>query len=162
MKRLLPAPLLSLVLGVAWLALMPSFTPHNLAAALALAIGIPLACAPLRPTPVRIRRPWTIVALVMTVGRDVIVSNFAVARGVVFARRHPARPAFVTIPLALRDPNALAALAIITTVVPGTVWCELARDRSALRLHVFDLADEATFIAEFKARYEARLAEIFE
>lgn len=32
---------------------------------------------------------------------------------------------------------------MITTVVPGTVWSELALDRSVLLLHVFDLEDEA-------------------
>ena len=47
------------------------------------------------------------------------------------------------------------------TVVPGTVWCELAHDRSALRLHVFDMADEAIFIRHFKTRYELPLKEIF-
>ena len=66
------------------------------------------------------------------------------------------------IPLELRDPSALAALATITTVVPGTVWSELAFDRSALLLHVWDLNDEAEFIAYFKARYERPLMEIFE
>jgi multicomponent K+:H+ antiporter subunit E len=74
----------------------------------------------------------------------------------------PLRPAFVTIPLAIRDPNALAALAMITTIVPGTVWCELARDASVVRLHVFDLDDEAAFVADYKSRYERPLADIFE
>ena len=68
----------------------------------------------------------------------------------------------MVVPLELRDAHALAALAVITTVMPGTVWSELAPDRSALLLHVFDLADEAAFIAHFKARYEQPLKEIFE
>ena len=66
------------------------------------------------------------------------------------------------IPLALRDPNGLAALAIITTVVPGTVWSELAMDRSALLLHLFDVEDEQAYIDFFKQRYEKPLMEIFE
>jgi multicomponent K+:H+ antiporter subunit E len=56
-----------------------------------------------------------------------------------------------------------AALAVITAVVPGTVWCELAPDRSAFRLHVFDVEeDDEAFVARFKARYERPLQEIFE
>jgi multicomponent K+:H+ antiporter subunit E len=62
----------------------------------------------------------------------------------------------------LRDPFALAALAMITTVVPGTVWTELAPDRSALLLHVFDLEGEEDFVRFFKARYEQPLKDIFE
>jgi multicomponent K+:H+ antiporter subunit E len=68
----------------------------------------------------------------------------------------------VRIPLELRDPAALASLAIITTVVPGTVWSELALDRSALLLHVFDLEDEAAFVVRYKSRYEQPLKEIFQ
>jgi multicomponent K+:H+ antiporter subunit E len=51
---------------------------------------------------------------------------------------------------------------MITTVVPGTVWSELALDRSVLLLHVFDLDDEAAFIEHFKDTYERPLMEIFE
>jgi multicomponent K+:H+ antiporter subunit E len=68
----------------------------------------------------------------------------------------------VIIPLELRDPVGLAALAMITTVVPGTVWSELALDRSKLMLHVWDVGEEQAFIAHFKARYEQPLREIFE
>ena len=66
------------------------------------------------------------------------------------------------VPLDLDDANGLAVLAVITTIVPGTVWCELAVDRSALLLHVFDLDDEDAFVARYKARYERPLMEIFE
>ena len=76
------------------------------------------------------------------------------------AQADPPRGAFVVVPLDLRDDHALAALAMITAVVPGTVWCELAPDRSRLLLHVFDLADEASFIAHYKADYEHPLKEI--
>jgi multicomponent K+:H+ antiporter subunit E len=50
---------------------------------------------------------------------------------------------------------------MITAVIPGTVWCELAPDRSRLLLHVFDLpGDEAVFIDHYKTRYERPLLEI--
>ena len=62
----------------------------------------------------------------------------------------------------LRDPTALAALAMITTVVPGTVWCELARDGSSLLLHVWDAPDTEAFIEHYKRAYERPLMEIFE
>ena len=55
-----------------------------------------------------------------------------------------------------------SGLAMVATVVPGTVWTELAIDHSAVLLHVFDVDDEAAFVADFKARYEQPLKEIFE
>ena len=106
------------------------------------------------------RRPGRLVLLVLQVGRDVLASAAHVTAALV--RRREARGAFVRIPLELRDASGLAALAVITTVTPGTVWSELAPDRSAILLHVFDLEDEAAFVAHYKDRYERPLREIFE
>jgi multicomponent K+:H+ antiporter subunit E len=118
--------------------------------------------APLRPPAGPMRRPLVLARLVLIVAVDVVTSALAVAGGVLRGRRRPPRGAFVVVPLDLRDPHALAALAMITNVVPGTVWCEADLERDAVRLHVFDLEDEATFIAHYKHRYEQPLREIFE
>ena len=162
MKRLLPAPLLSASLFGMWLMLHESLAPGHLLLGAILAVAIPVLSAPLRPLPVRIRHPWVVLRLILAVGHDVLVSNVLVARGVLRSHSRPPNGAFVRIPLDVRDANALAALSMITTVVPGTVWTELAFDRSALLLHVFDLDEEAAFVANFKARYERPLMEIFE
>ena len=162
MKRLFPAPWLSLALWALWLLLNLSLSAGNLLLGAALAIVAPLMFAPLRPLPVRIRRPGVILKLFFLVGRDVVASNIAVAWGVLRAGKNPPRSRFIKIPLDLRDANGLAALSMITTVVPGTIWSELALDRSVLLLHVFDLDDEAQFIEHFKTAYERPLMEIFE
>ncbi|EKT4468644.1 Na+/H+ antiporter subunit E [Pseudomonas putida] len=162
MKRLFPAPLLSVSLFVLWLLLNLSVSPGNLLLAAALATLAPVLMAPLRPQHAHVRRPLVVARLIGRVGLDVIHSNLLVARSVLMAGRRPPRSAFVHIPLALRDAHGLAALSMITTVVPGTVWSELALDRSVLLLHVFDLEDEAAFIEHFKHTYERPLMEIFE
>ena len=165
--RLFPAPLLSLALAAIWLLLYsPGAGLGQWLLAAFVGWFMPWVFAPLRPQRPRIRRPWTLTRLIAVVGRDVLVSTLAVGRDVMslgLGLRQP-RSHFVTIPLALRDPSALAALAVITTVVPGTVWCELARDSSAVRLHVWDLpkGGEAAFIEHYKRAYEAPLMEIFE
>ena len=162
MKRYFPAPWFSVALAVLWLVLNLSVSPGNILLAILLGFLAPLLMAPLRPLPVKIGKPGVMLRLFLLVGRDVIVSNLAVAWTVWNARRRPPRSAFVNIPLDLRDANGLAALAMITTVVPGTVWSELALDRSVLLMHVFDLEDEAQFIEHFKTTYERPLMEIFE
>ena len=131
---------------------------------LALLLGwlLPLLFAPLRPQRPRIRRPLLLTRLILRVGYDVLLSVGEVAHGVFLSSRREPNSQFVVIPLELRDPSALASLAVITTVVPGTVWCELARDSSAVMLHVWDLQDEAEFIQMYKSRYEAALLEIFQ
>ena len=84
------------------------------------------------------------------------------ARGHPDVARGTFHSGFVRVPLELRDPNALAVLAMIVTATPGTAWAELAFDRSVLLLHVLSLDDEAELVATIKRRYERPLMEIFE
>ncbi len=161
LARLVPAPLASAALLALWLALARSVSAGQLVLGVVLALAVPLLTSRLR-TKSRVRRPLVVVRFVLTVGRDVLVSNFEVAWGVLTWQWRPARSKFVIIPLELRSPVGLAGLSMVTTVVPGTVWSELALDRSALLLHVWNVDDEAAFVARFKARYEQPLREIFE
>ncbi|WP_028999742.1 Na+/H+ antiporter subunit E [Azohydromonas australica] len=162
MKRWLPAPLLSAALLALWLMLQESLSLAHLLLGGVLAVLLPRLMAPLRPPTGPVRRPLVLARLILTVGGDVVLSALQVGRGVLRAHRRPPRGTFVVVPLDLRDEHALAALSVITAVVPGTVWCELAPDRSALLLHVFDLDGEAAFIHHYKSRYERPLMEIFQ
>ena len=162
MKRLFPAPLLALSLWALWLLLNLSLSAGNLLFGALLGFLAPILFAPLRPQPARIRKPGVALNLFFLVGRDVLVSNLQVAWGVLRAGQKPPRSAFVKVPLDLHDAHGLAALSMICTVVPGTVWSELALDRSVLLMHVFDLDDEVRFIEHFKTTYERPLMEIFQ
>lgn len=162
LKRLVPAPLTSAVLLALWLLLARSTSLGHVLLAIALALVVPILTSDLRPMRTRARRPLVIVRYILRVGRDVLVSNFEVAWGVVAWRWRRPQARFVIVPLELRDPLGLAVLSMVTTIVPGTVWSELALDRSALLLHVWDVGEEGAFITRFKARYEQPLREIFE
>lgn len=162
MKRWWPAPLLSAGLFVLWLVLARTLHPSHVLLALLLAWLMPLLMLPLRPRAGPVKRPLVLTALILRVGADVVLSALQVAWGILRARRRPPECHFVVIPLALRDEHALAALAMIASVIPGTVWSELAPDRSAVLMHVFDVGDTGHFVTDFKARYEQPLREIFE
>lgn len=162
MRRLLPSPWLSLGLLGGWLLLTGDAGMGQLLIGSALAVMLPLMMSPLRPQPGPMRRWRLLLRLILRVGGEAVRSALQVVRGVMRSNWHPPRGTFVVVPLDLRDAHALAALAIIAAVIPGTVWSELAPDRSALLLHVFDLDDEAGFIAHFKTAYEYPLKEIFE
>ena len=64
--------------------------------------------------------------------------------------------------LELRDPNALAVLAMIVCITPGTAWAELSLDRATLLIHVLELDDADAIVAHIKRCYERPLMEIFE
>ncbi len=159
MKRLFPSPLLSGSLFVLWLVLNHSVSPGHLLLGAIVGILAPWLMSPLRPTSASPRRPLVLARLIMHVGADVVLSALQLTRGVM---GFELKSAFVVIPLEIRDANAIASLAMITTVVPGTVWTELAPDRSSLMLHVFELDDSDAYVRYFKARYEQPLKLIFE
>lgn len=162
MKLIFPAPLLSVALFVLWLLLNHSVSAGHLVLGALLGLLIPVLTRGLRPLPVRVRHPWTIFKLAITVVADTSVSNFQVVRFLLFPtlRKHPA--AFVHIPLQLQDPNGLAVLAMITCITPGTAWAEISRDRSMLLLHVLEVEDPQIIIDHVKTKYERPLMEIFE
>ncbi|MBQ1764085.1 MAG: Na+/H+ antiporter subunit E [Aquincola sp.] len=166
MRRLVPAPLLSALLLVLWLLLADASSLGQWLLGAVVALGAPLLTASLRPGRVKVGRPGVVLRLLARVARDVVSSNLRVLHGTLRGafggpQRWP-RSGFVQVPIMLRDPNALAALAIILAVIPGTVWCELSPDGRTLLLHVFDLGDEAALVAEIHQHYERPLQEIFE
>ena len=122
LKKLVPAPLMSAALVALWLVLARSTSPGHVLLGIGLGLVVPLMTANLRPSTVHVRRPWVVVRFILRVGYDVVHSNLAVARDLLAWRWRRPRSAFVVIPLDLRDPLGLAALAMVTTVVPGTVW----------------------------------------
>jgi len=162
MKRWIPSPPLSLALFVVWLLLNQSLHLATVLFAAVLAVAVPLLTKGLRPATVRMRRPGVALRLTGVALRDMMHSALTVGRLLLSRRNDAMAPAFVEVPLDLRDPNALAVLSMICCLTPGTAWGELSFDRTRLLIHVFDLIDEQAFIDLIKTRYERPLMEIFE
>lgn len=162
MKRLFPAPLLSVFLCLVWLLLNRSASAGQIILGVLFGWLIPMFTQGLRPRQVSIKKPWTIIRLGLRVARDSLSSNLAVLRLLLMpgSRKKPA--GFVHVPLQLRDPNGLAVLAMIVCITPGTAWAEVSRDRSILLLHVLEADDPQGIIDHIKACYERPLMEIFE
>lgn len=158
-RRLLPAPLLSLVLFVAWL-LLSGVSAGHVVLAIVLAVAIPWFTERFRPDRPRPGR-WLVAArLVVTVLRDIVVSNIQVALLILGPERR-IEPRFVWLPLDIRDPHGIGTLAGIITMTPGTLSADLTDDRAHLLIHALNAGDEAALIATIKARYEAPLLRIF-
>jgi multicomponent K+:H+ antiporter subunit E len=145
-----------------WLLLNQSMDFSTLLLAAILSIAVPLLTRSLRPATVRMQRPGVALMLVGRVMVDLSVSAWTVARMLLTRRTADIHSAFVKVPLQMRDPNGLAVLAMILCLTPGTAWAELSFDSSVLLIHVFDVDDEAAFIAQVQQRYERPLMEIFE
>lgn len=161
-RRLLPHPLLSLVLALVWLGLVNRWAWGSLVFALLLGLALPPLIAPWWPGARGIRRPWRIPAYLALLLVDIIRANVTVALIVLFKPRRALRPAWIAVPLDLRRPEAIASLAATVTLTPGTVSCDLSQDGRALLVHCLHAPDPDAVRAEIKTRYEARLKEILE
>ncbi len=163
-KRLAPAPLLSLLLFVSWLLLNESTSVGNLLLAALFGLSVPWFTEAFRPDKPRIKNWATVVRLGAVVLRDIVVSNIEVAKRVL-GPEAAIHSRFVWVPLRLRDPHGITALAGIITLTPGTLSSDLSPDHRYLLVHALhcpDAAAEAELIADIQARYEAPLMEIFE
>jgi len=160
-KRLLPHPLLSLVLWLAWLALNNTIAPAHVLLGALLAWVLPLTGLHLADgTWPRLHRPGLALMLALRVLRDVVVSNVEVTRRVL-GPESAIRPGFLRVPLDLTDDWAITTLAGIITMTPGTLTADVAEDRSYLLVHAFHVDDAEAIIASIKTRYEKPLKEIY-
>lgn len=158
--RLLPHPMLTAILAAVWVLLVNDFSWSAAAFGLLLAIAkLTSAYWPGRP---RIRNPLAILEYSAIVLWDIIVSNVQVAYLVLFRRGESLRSQFVTIPLALESPEAIATLAGTITMTPGTLSADLSADGRSLLVHCLETTDAAGTVAAIKSRYEHRLMRIFE
>ena len=161
MNRLLPHPLLSLVLWATWLELNNSLAPAQILLGGLLAWVLPLNV--MRLTDVawpKLHRPDLVLKLALTVLYDIVIANIEVARRVL-GPESAIRPGFVWVPLDLTDDWAITALAGIVTMTPGTLTADVAVDRSYLLVHAFHVDDAAAIVASIKTRYEAPLKRIY-
>ena len=162
MKRILPSLPLTALLFVVWLLLNQSVSPGTLLMGAVLAVLVPLGTKSLRPGSVTMRKPLVAFKLWAIVMRDFVRSNIRVATLILTRRPRDIPSGFLLVPLDMRDPHALALLAMILCLTPGTAWAEVSRDRSMLLLHVFEIVDADAMVAMIKQRYERPLMEIFE
>lgn len=161
MKKLFPAPLLSLCVFVVWLLLVASIEAGHLLLAAVQAVLLPWVAHRLRGASAGIRRPLVALRLGLVVLWDIVVSNLQMTK-LILGRESKIHPAFIWLPLDVRNPHAIATLAGIITMTPGTLSAEVSADNRHLLVHCFSLDDAAGTIAQIKQRYEAPLKEIFE
>lgn len=159
-SRWLPHPWLSVVLLVLWLLLVNSFSPGHVLLGALLGLAIPAFTHRFWTSAPEVRRWGPVFRLVPVYVWDVVVANLAVAALILSFWRSP-RPAWIVIPLDIRDPYAIAVLASMISMTPGTVSSHLTADRLQLLVHVVDTDDPDHEVTRIKRRYEQALKEIF-
>lgn len=160
-RRLFPYPLLMLSLILFWM-MLNSFSLGHLLLGAVVAFFASRAMATLRPVTPKFKRWYLLPQLVLILLYDIVLSNIAVAKIILFSRKDTRKPGFVTVPLDLRNPMGLAVLSVVLTSTPGSAWLEYNSTQGTLLLHVLDNTDPSSWVSLIKNRYEKLLMEIFE
>ncbi|NNE52107.1 MAG: Na+/H+ antiporter subunit E [Sulfitobacter sp.] len=161
-RWLFPHPLLTLLMAVVWILLQNEFSWGMAVFGLILGTIIARLTAvwwPDRPVSFRF---FKMVPYVLIVLWDIMVANVQVAWIVLTRPNSKLRPAWVVIPLELRQPEAITILAGTITLTPGTVSADLSDEGHSLLVHALDTDNPEAVRDEIKNRYERRLLEIFE
>lgn len=161
-SRIFPHPLLTGLLTLVWLLLVNSYSPNSLLFGLMLGIVIPFLTRPFWPDRPVLHHPLKIAEYILIVLWDIAVANVVVAGIVLFKRNASRSPAWISIPLELKSPEAITVLAGTITLTPGTVSADLSAEGHFLLVHCLDAPDPDGVRDEIKERYERRLMEIFQ
>ncbi|MEJ8836153.1 Na+/H+ antiporter subunit E [Ramlibacter sp. AN1133] len=160
-RRWLARPVLSAAIAVAWLLLQGSLAPVHWLWAAGLALLLPWLAHDFIDAPSAApRRAGLVLLLAARVLLDIVLANLAVARIVLDLRRAP-QPAWLRVRHTLEDPRAVALLATIITMTPGTVSSVIDEERREILVHALDAPDPQALVAAILQRYAQPLKEIF-
>lgn len=159
LKRLLPHPLLSVLLLLIWLLLNNTVAMGHVVLGAGLALLIPFLTVGFWPERVCVRSPWILLKFMAVVLWDILLANLHVARLILGSARQ-LQPAFMLLELDIRSPLGVSLLANTISLTPGTVSCEVSADRRQLLIHALHVTDVEASIRAMKQRYEQPLMEV--
>ena len=160
-NRLLPHPILALMIVLVWMLLINEISFGGLLVGVVVALVVPQLTGPFWPNRPQIRFGWPLLEYLGIVLWDIVMANFQVAWLILFRRAAELRSHWLVIPLEIRSPEAITTLAGTISLTPGTVSADISADGKALLVHALDVADAGAEVERIKRRYEARLVRIF-
>lgn len=146
---------------VLWLLLVNDISGGHLLLGAFLAWIIPYLTQDFWPESIRLRKPGLAVKFVLLVLWDIVVANLILVVRVLGPMK-TLQPAFMIVPLDIKEDFTITLLASTISLTPGTVSADLSPNRDYLLVHNLHVDDMAAAIADIKQRYEKPLKEIFE
>ncbi|MGR3321781.1 MAG: Na+/H+ antiporter subunit E [Pseudooceanicola sp.] len=160
-RWLFPHPFLTLILAAVWVLLQNQVSAGMVVFGLILGMIIPRMTSiwwPGTPKGFRLGKMFFYTLMVMW---DILVANLQVAWIVLTVPNARLKPAWIVVPLKLKQPEAITILAGTITLTPGTVSADLSNEGHSLLVHVLHTDDPDAVRDDIKSRYERRLLEIF-
>lgn len=160
-RWLFPHPYLTLLLAVVWMLLQNQFSWGMAVFGVILGVIIPRITAVWWPDQPEGFRLGKMASYSLIVIWDILIANVQVAWIVLTVPNSKLKPAWIVIPLELKQPEAITMLAGTITLTPGTVSADLSSEGHSLLVHVLHTDDPDSVVADITTRYHDRLKEIF-
>ncbi|WP_455479385.1 Na+/H+ antiporter subunit E [Bartonella sp. B23] len=160
MNRFCPFPFFSVTIVFMWL-ILNGFSLSQLLLGIIIALFSGWVMRILEPEKITVKNWRAVFRLIFRVFIDSIISNVSVACFILTKKFQKQQSGFVVVPLLLKSPTALAVLACVFAVTPGTVWIAYNRKNGELLLHVLNFKNEYDYQQVIKQRYEQLILEIF-
>ncbi|MGB7242262.1 MAG: Na+/H+ antiporter subunit E [Sulfitobacter sp.] len=158
---LLPHPFLTLLLAVVWTLLQNEVSAGMVVFGIILGVLIPWSTSVWWPDTPKAFRLGKMLNYSLMVVWDILVANVEVAWIVLTVPNTKLTPAWIVVPLELRQPEAITVLAGTITLTPGTVSADLSDEGHSLLVHVLHTDDPDAVRDDIMDRYQRRLKEIF-
>lgn len=130
-----------IVLVVLWLLAWGEASPANLASGLAVAAALLVAFPPVRHSGPRLRiRPLGVVRLLLYIARQLLTSNYLVARETI-SRRSSIRAGVLAYPVQHPSDEVVTLIANVLALTPGTMTVEATREPAVIYVHFLLLDD---------------------
>ncbi len=105
------------------------------------------------------RRAWACFKLCLIFIRELVLSSWTVACAAL-APTHKNHPAIIAYPLRVRTDLAIATLANLISLTPGTTSLQVSDDHSTLYVHCLDVESEAAVVSSIRNAFEEIIMEI--
>lgn len=160
-RKLFPHPVLSVFMLVMWLLMANDFGAGQILLGAIVGWMIPYLTQSFWPQTTYLYRPILAIRFLLRVLMDIVRANIEIALLILGPRRN-LHPAFMRVPLDLKEDFTITIFANTISLTPGTVSVDLQMEEGYLIVHGLNVKDVDAAIAQMKARYEAPLKEIFE
>lgn len=160
LQRLFPHPLLSFILWMIWLLLNNTIAMGHVVLGAVVAILIPWLTSSYWPEKIVIKHPWLLIRYILVVLFEIMVANIEVAR-LILGQNKKLNPGFIRYDLQLESSVGIGLLANTISLTPGTVSCDLSKDRQYLLIHALHIEDAEVMKKEIHQKFERPLKEIF-
>ena len=142
--------LLHLAISITWLRLSPQRDLPQLIKGMVIGYGILLLFKPLLPEDRYLKGSKAFILWIIAFAKALILSQVRVAKLILFPRRYPVHPGFLTFPLEELSELEIILLSHSISLTPGTTSVDVDLEKRELLIHALEADDPAATVEDIR------------